>query len=1592
MSTERDWRTSSAADASHEEEPALVPGKHSGTEFIGRGTAGPKSNVPGKRTLAEGLPATAGSIEAMLDSLGGAGNIGAAVQRRSIGGPPPGAALAKKVAGDGLAGASSSLPHLETIQRAFGRHDVSGVRAQVGGPAQQASDAIGASAYAQGDRVGFGAAPDLHTAAHEAAHIVQQRSGRTPAGGLDTPGDSLEQHADAVADTVVSGGSAEALLDAMTAGGGAAATSQAVQRKEAEKPAPRSDAETRKLLERYFYDNSTHVWGAVGDHMRSIQLATPDERLTWVNHQSFVIKLLMQLETALGKFNPIAPLDEILHPTDVVRAFGGMVPQTIGWYPEIGIAVAQALHLAVVSSIKRLAPRYLEAADSRGASGTDIVRWDELITSKPIDRYIAVALCWPHSVTVHALDAKAAKAAKGKKTELRSLKKYELVGEKDQSLWNWIRVEPADASPEEVAAEIFHVSDDHGDKSASFNAYLLTPAPPLYGVPKHLAIKNPLFKRVAPQNVSLDGDNVNAQLMRVVNSDAADEVAIGPQTGPQPKSQTRPEIGQVLDTLRDCEMQLQAITDQLVPWKLSGRTGGVAAFLKRRETDINSADQDRLSQWSRVLEAQKVRLSQIGGLIVSVAGAAAKLGAKPGDPQSAPMLEILELLAVAAGTSHVAAASEQKLAEAMQLQATLSVRALQSTEQDMMGSLATAQQQTGDTKRVGAISHEAVALEDQSRAMQARMLNGEDIDTDQLEDVSLKSEENATESRLYSTLHTLGELNHQSIDASKGDAAIIASMFSGAFRDLPSLTKRIFDELSPAHSTLMSMRQNVEQELDSGRGSPKRRAELREQRRQILANVKERYAKLSKDRDLEHFFQNAAKLIENQQFRTACVQVAVMIGISIVAGAAAGVAARAVGGILMEASGASTVAELGYAARAGIAITRIGVDTTISAAGTSAVQGTSFTEAWKENLIISLGTSAVFGSISRYAAEQAQLEGRIAKTWSQVGKLGKLGMVAKEVGSISAHTLWGAAMGSVADRIVTGKAAPPPATLREWALQGISVAVGKHVSTRLTANSEMFKAIEESAEDRGRSLTKAAAKLQEMAKRVISGKQPDLTLELLNEHDQFLRKEIDAIDRAIAKKGDPTGELGAARQNLVAAAEVAGSLGMTETKFTIIGMEELIPGELWKGSREQIEQALAQAKQDGQNPKVLSREHGQWKVNIGSREYVIQETVSSAKTVDAERVMLAGTDERLRLAAKLVPPQAGSLDVFVHGTVDDFIVFRDGKEIHLPPRQVAEYIKSQGLEFKKIRLLACSSGVHPKGAAQHLANKLGVPVEAPTDKVWIHPDGSLTIGPAASRNTGKWIEYTPQPSETRWSKAPEVDTEQGPATEKDVPSRAIDLGGSKPPPSSAKQGAAPPPVHIEEAERLTPSNVEDVIKKIEKQPGGRQLRDDEKAAIRRQANNKGEKWNFNDFLRGEVAHALADENLPRSFETIDRAVGRDALGNAEEITSIKSHQLYSDKFAAGGKLLTTLTGEIDVLAKFKRGVREGVAVRRGPNTRMYLEVEVPPGALSKQPVDPAHLTQMEQRRAEWVKEVHAAEAHAESVGVILVLRETKPAP
>jgi hypothetical protein len=78
--------------------------------------------------------------------------------------------------------ATSPLPHREQIQAAFGGYDLGTVRTLVGGNAARLAAAMGANAYAVGNRIGFRDLPDLDLAAHEAAHVVQQRE-RTPRSG-----------------------------------------------------------------------------------------------------------------------------------------------------------------------------------------------------------------------------------------------------------------------------------------------------------------------------------------------------------------------------------------------------------------------------------------------------------------------------------------------------------------------------------------------------------------------------------------------------------------------------------------------------------------------------------------------------------------------------------------------------------------------------------------------------------------------------------------------------------------------------------------------------------------------------------------------------------------------------------------------------------------------------------------------------------------------------------------------------------------------------------------------------------------------------------------------------------------------------------------------------------------------------------------------------------------------------------------------------------------------------------------------------------------------------------------------------------------
>lgn len=162
------------------------------------GGTGQAAAAPGRRTLTEGLASGSGASDVAVGERG-------------------------------LSGAASPYPFRQQIESSFGRSLTA--TAHTDGAAGDACATLGAQGYAYGNAVAFSSpSPSLHTAAHEAAHTLQQSQGVHLKSGAG--GDGYEQHADAAADLVVSGRSAAHLF-----GGGA--ISAGVQKKRLQlQPAP----------------------------------------------------------------------------------------------------------------------------------------------------------------------------------------------------------------------------------------------------------------------------------------------------------------------------------------------------------------------------------------------------------------------------------------------------------------------------------------------------------------------------------------------------------------------------------------------------------------------------------------------------------------------------------------------------------------------------------------------------------------------------------------------------------------------------------------------------------------------------------------------------------------------------------------------------------------------------------------------------------------------------------------------------------------------------------------------------------------------------------------------------------------------------------------------------------------------------------------------------------------------------------------------------------------------------------------------------------------------------------------------------------
>ncbi|MPM39742.1 hypothetical protein SDC9_86376 [bioreactor metagenome] len=144
-------------------------------------------------------------------------------------------------------------------------------------------------------------------------------------------------------------------------------------------------------------------------------------------------------------------------------------------------------------------------------------------------------------------------------------------------------------------------------------------------------------------------------------------------------------------------------------------------------------------------------------------------------------------------------------------------------------------------------------------------------------------------------------------------------------------------------------------------------------------------------------------------------------------------------------------------------------------------------------------------------------------------------------------------------------------------------------------------------------------------------------------------------------------------------------------------------------------------------------------------------TEGAGENFDPDNVLILST----RFANKMDPiwknsgnikPIEGYQDIVCHGDTLGFSYKDlDGNEINMTPREFAEILKNSPVyEGRPIRLISCQAGADGSFTAQYVANHLGVDILAPTDTVFVYPDGEIIIGPDKYHNTGTWKIFKPR--------------------------------------------------------------------------------------------------------------------------------------------------------------------------------------------------------------------------------------------------------
>ncbi len=938
----------------------------------------------------------------------------------------------------------------------------------------------------------------------------------------------------------------------------------------------------------YLQRNAIAAWDDLRAYLAEVSWPDLSPGLGWQSEARFAEQLAVALRRSLPWLTGSVVMN-VLYPHDLFAIVDALRPAHghLAWVPAIGLAFGQLVQRVAVTSLARLGPRVVDAADSDGD-----IDASRVAISHPMDGFVLAALRKPGVILVTGgKDATRPGPAPTRTIHLT------WQGAADRDAWNWVRAEPADATPEEVIAQL--AREPGGNESWFADA--LAVAPPLFGIPAGWARSIPaaaahMPRTLGPEAFDLRTDTPEARLVELAHHAIANDAAAleaAPATA-HPAPVSAATLGVLLD---DCGIQLSTFQRDLGPWRLDELIVPALARVERKRAELGFATAHDLEVQSAIAAGQKRRLTLIAKELVRIEAELAKHD-RPDRTSTglAPLRAVVRKLGGAAAASHVAAASDALFADAMRAEADLSVDRVQAQILDLAAATgiptaARRGREADDRPTARRLALEGERALAQARVVEDELLDGRTVGAADLDQATLSAQETALRSRLDGLFVQSGQLQVAADEAGSGAAGEIASLFSSKFRTLQDVTRDIrlhVDRVTSDWWTALHPSGSIP--LD-GSGAPA--VSDLAVRHTALDAATRSFDKIRNDDALMKVIADGQALIHSQQLRKVFVSIGAMIVVAIVAQNAAGIVAEEVGAAFLSMEEAGTIGELSTTARAVTGASKIAVEVTGNAVGQAAINGSSVGDALFDNLVFAAGGQLIARTLgaelgtAREAAhaieQEAVAAGAIEQRLAGLGSAGlqTLGWVAVKASQITGETITNVALANLAATL-RGHASAPPEQALDWFVQALSVAVGRAVhgalGERMPGLERLAKRTDATAAERR--LLADARELDELALVLARSRvaRAEDSLAVLSERTRLLERELELVEWRARWLEDPQAarEVEARREEIHGQTAATRGDAMVAVRMNLIGLEELVPGQVWKGTAAEIDRVATE--------------------------------------------------------------------------------------------------------------------------------------------------------------------------------------------------------------------------------------------------------------------------------------------------------------------------------------------------------------------------------------------------------------------------------